>query len=105
MRFSCGPWIRRCTKIPGVWMPSGSRLPSGTISSTSAMQTLPQVAAFAQHHFRVLKDDDGNVTSSSVVRLEGQDRVDELARMLAGLEDSSAAQQHARELLELAGHA
>ncbi|WP_229053799.1 DNA repair protein RecN [Aeromicrobium sp. Leaf350] len=70
-----------------------------------AVTHLPQVAAFARHHFRVLKDDDGNVTSSSVVRLTGQDRVDELARMLAGLEDSSAAQQHARELLELAGHA
>jgi DNA repair protein RecN (Recombination protein N) len=70
-----------------------------------AVTHLPQVAAFAQHHFRVLKDDDGSVTSSSVVRLVGQDRVDELARMLAGLEDSTAAQQHARELLELAGHA
>jgi len=70
-----------------------------------AVTHLPQVAAFAQHHFRVLKDDDGTVTSSSVVRLVGQDRVDELARMLAGLEDSTAAQQHARELLELAGHA
>lgn len=69
-----------------------------------AVTHLPQVAAFARHHFRVLKDDDGHITSSSVVRLEGQDRVDELARMLAGLENSEAAQQHARELLELAGH-
>ena len=40
------PCRMRCTKMPGVWMPSGSRLPSGTISSTSATQTLPQVAAF-----------------------------------------------------------
>ena len=46
MRFSCGPWMMRWTKMPGVWMPSGSRLPSGTISSTSATQTRPQVAAF-----------------------------------------------------------
>ena len=30
------------------------------------------------------------------------ERIDELARMLAGVDDSSAAQQHARELLELA---
>ena len=84
----------------------GRRLAAlATNAQVLAVTHLPQVAAFAQHHFRVLKDDDGNVTSSSVVRLEGQDRIDELARMLAGLEDSSAAQQHARELLELAGHA
>ncbi len=84
----------------------GRRLAAlATNAQVLAVTHLPQVAAFARHHFRVLKDDDGNVTSSSVVRLDGQDRVDELARMLAGLEDSSAAQQHARELLELAGHA
>jgi DNA repair protein RecN (Recombination protein N) len=68
-----------------------------------AVTHLPQVAAFANSHFRVLKDDDGNVTSSTVVRLAGDARVDELARMLAGQEDSAAAQAHARELLELAG--
>jgi DNA repair protein RecN (Recombination protein N) len=68
-----------------------------------AVTHLPQVAAFAHHHFHVTKDDDGTVTSSSVVRLEGQQRVDELARMLAGQEDSEAAQAHARELLDLAG--
>ncbi len=68
-----------------------------------AVTHLPQVAAFAHHHFHVMKDDDGNVTSSSVVRLDGQARVDELARMLAGQDESEAAQAHARELLELAG--
>lgn len=67
-----------------------------------AVTHLPQVAAFADHHFRVLKDDDGNVTSSSVVELTDGDRVDELARMLAGQEDSATAQAHARELLERA---
>ena len=67
-----------------------------------AVTHLPQVAAFADHHFRVLKDDDGNVTSSSVVELDEADRVDELARMLAGQEDSATAQAHARELLERA---
>ena len=67
-----------------------------------AVTHLPQVAAFAHHHFHVTKDDDGFVTSSSVVRLDGQARVDELARMLAGQDDSEAAQAHARELLEMA---
>ena len=67
-----------------------------------AVTHLPQVAAFADHHFVVSKDDDGNVTSSSVIRLDETDRVDELARMLAGQDDSATAQAHARELLELA---
>ena len=67
-----------------------------------AVTHLPQVAAFAHHHFVVAKDDDGNVTSSSVTRLAESDRVDELARMLAGQEESASAQAHARELLELA---
>lgn len=67
-----------------------------------AVTHLPQVAAFAHHHFVVSKDDDGNVTSSSVIRLDDSQRVDELARMLAGQDDSATAQAHARELLELA---
>lgn len=67
-----------------------------------AVTHLPQVAAFADHHFHVQKDDDGFVTSSSVVALDGEARVDELARMLAGQEDSATAQAHARELLDLA---
>jgi DNA repair protein RecN (Recombination protein N) len=67
-----------------------------------AVTHLPQVAAFAHHHFVVSKDDDGNVTSSSVTLVQESGRVDELARMLAGQEDSAAAQAHARELLELA---
>lgn len=67
-----------------------------------AVTHLPQVAAFASHHFHVSKDDDGNVTSSSVLRLDGERRVDELARMLAGQDDSASAQAHARELLALA---
>lgn len=67
-----------------------------------AVTHLPQVAAFADFHFVVSKSDDGTVTSSSVVRLDDEARVDELARMLAGLDESTAAQEHARELLELA---
>jgi len=67
-----------------------------------AVTHLPQVAAFADHHFVVSKDDDGNVTSSSVTRVLEAGRVDELARMLAGQEESAAAQAHAQELLDLA---
>lgn len=61
----------------------------------------PQVAAFADRHYRVLKADDGTVTTSGVHRLDDAGRVAELSRMLAGLEGSASAEAHARELLDL----
>ena len=38
------PWTTRSMKMPGVWMLSLSKLPTGTNSSTSATVTLPAVA-------------------------------------------------------------
>ncbi len=64
---------------------------------------LPQVAAFADTHLVVRKADDGQVTDSGVHRVEGEDRVRELARMLAGQQESVSARDHAAELLEQAG--
>jgi DNA repair protein RecN (Recombination protein N) len=66
---------------------------------------LPQVAAFADRHLKVHKTDDGRVTRSGVVALDGPGRVRELSRMLAGLEDSELARAHAEELLERAAAA
>ncbi|PZF79636.1 DNA repair protein RecN [Jiangella anatolica] len=63
---------------------------------------LPQVAAFADHHLKVVKSDDGRVTSSGVETLDDGGRVTELSRMLAGLEGSASARAHAEELLETA---
>lgn len=61
---------------------------------------LPQVAAYADIHLMV--DTNGKNGASGVRRLDGDDRVGELARMLAGLGDSDSARAHARELLEAA---
>ena len=63
---------------------------------------LPQVAAFADTHLVVEKAGDGSVTRSGVIRLDGQGRVRELSRMLAGLEDSEFGRAHAEELLAAA---
>jgi DNA repair protein RecN (Recombination protein N) len=63
---------------------------------------LPQVAAFADAHLVVEKSDDGSVTSSGVTRLDDNGRIQELSRMLAGLEDSEFGRAHARELLDAA---
>ena len=62
---------------------------------------LPQVAAFADQHILVLKNDDASLSKVQV--LSEQERVVELARMLAGHDQSEAAQEHARELLRAGG--
>ncbi len=65
---------------------------------------LPQVAAWADTHFRVEKRSDGSIVQSGVERLTEKDRVEEIARMLAGLEESSSALEHAAELLAMRDH-
>lgn len=62
---------------------------------------LAQVAAFADRHLLVRKASDGQITTSGVHRLDDDERLAELARMMAGLEDSDTALAHARELREL----
>jgi DNA repair protein RecN (Recombination protein N) len=64
---------------------------------------LPQVAAWADTHFLVSKSSDGTIVASGVTRLSDSARVEEIARMLAGLEGSSSAREHAAELLALRG--
>jgi DNA repair protein RecN (Recombination protein N) len=61
---------------------------------------LPQVAAYADVHLAV--DSGGRNQASGVRRLGGDDRVAELARMLAGLGESDSGRAHARELLDAA---
>ncbi|MET8136731.1 MULTISPECIES: DNA repair protein RecN [unclassified Streptomyces] len=63
---------------------------------------LPQVAAFADRQLLVEKTNDGSVTRSGVKVLEGEERIRELSRMLAGQEDSETARAHAEELLATA---
>ncbi|MDT0405456.1 MULTISPECIES: DNA repair protein RecN [Streptomyces] len=63
---------------------------------------LPQVAAFADRQLLVEKTNDGSVTRSGVKVLEGEERIRELSRMLAGQEDSQTARAHAEELLATA---
>jgi DNA repair protein RecN (Recombination protein N) len=64
---------------------------------------LPQVAAFADQHILVTKSsvskNSTGITTSNVRLLTYEERVVELARMLAGQEDSATAQAHAKELL------
>nr|WP_057926713.1 DNA repair protein RecN [Burkholderia ambifaria] len=61
---------------------------------------LPQVAARGDHHFQVAKGaDDRGGTVSSVVPLDKTSRVEEVARMLGGLEITATTRKHAKEML------
>ncbi|HHV93804.1 MAG TPA: DNA repair protein RecN [Firmicutes bacterium] len=60
---------------------------------------LAQVAGAADHHLAVHKEITGNTTRVVVKSLDGEGRVEEIARMLAGDGDSEVSRQHARQLL------
>jgi DNA repair protein RecN (Recombination protein N) len=60
---------------------------------------LPQIAAFADVHFRVEKAARGGRTRARIERVEGDARVEEIARMAGGEKVGEATRRHARELL------
>jgi DNA repair protein RecN (Recombination protein N) len=61
---------------------------------------LPQVAAQGHHHLRVAKLTDGKTTRTSLTELSPDDRVEEIARMLGGVEITAKAREHAKEMLK-----
>ena len=63
---------------------------------------LPQVAAHARSHFRILKEVRRGRTITSVARLGELERAEELARMLGGATVTDSARARAREMLEMA---
>ena len=63
---------------------------------------LPQVASMAQSHFRIEKSAAGGQSKATVERVDGDELVAEIVRMLGGGEGDKAANRHARELLKAA---
>jgi DNA repair protein RecN (Recombination protein N) len=60
---------------------------------------LPQIACFADRHYRVSKAVSGNRTTTSVVALTYEEQLEEIARMLGGVEVTETTRKHAREML------
>jgi DNA repair protein RecN (Recombination protein N) len=60
---------------------------------------LPQIAAKGHSHFKVFKEDINDVTQTNLIKLNHDERIVEIAQMLGGLEMSSSAIAHAKELL------
>lgn len=64
---------------------------------------LPQVASQAHHHLRVVKTARASVTLTRIENLDRKGQVDELARMLGGVEITETTRRHAREMIARAG--
>lgn len=64
---------------------------------------LPQVASQADHHLRINKMTDGKSTRTGISRLTENERIEELARMLGGMEITQRTRDHAAEMLAAGG--
>lgn len=60
---------------------------------------LPQVAALGKQHWRVSKSQAGGQTLSTITTLDFAERIEEVARMLGGIEITETTRQHAKEML------
>lgn len=60
---------------------------------------LPQVASLGNNHFRIMKLSDGQSTRTGITRLGNDERIEEIARMLGGVEITQRTRDHAAEML------
>ena len=74
----------------------------GVRSQVLCVTHLPQVACQAHQHLRVTKTTDGRTTRIALAELGGDERIEELARMLGGVEITAKAREHARDMLSAA---
>lgn len=63
---------------------------------------LPQVAALGHHHLQVNKTTNKNVTTTQITNLSKQERIEEIARMLGGVNITEQTRSHASEMIEQA---
>ena len=71
----------------------------GALGQVLCVTHLPQVAAQGHQHLRVSKHNEGGRSRTSVTALSSEQRVEELARMLGGVEITARARAHALEML------
>lgn len=83
-------------KMADIMYEMGERQRRQVISITH----LPQIAARGSQHYRVFKTDEGDTTTSHIVHLTREERIEELAHMLSGSKLTQAAIDNAQALLE-----
>ena len=64
---------------------------------------LPQIATFADHHYVIEKRESGARTKTSVRRIEGEERTEEVARMLSGAKLTETSRKHAEQMIKANG--
>jgi DNA repair protein RecN (Recombination protein N) len=74
----------------------------GTNRQVLCVTHLPQVASQGQSHYRVLKLTDGKTSRTNVQSLSAAERVEELSRMLGGIEITERTRAHAAEMIDRA---
>lgn len=72
----------------------------GTNQQVLCVTHLPQVAAQAHQHLNVAKSQTSHTTTTTIGRLDNEERVQEIARMLGGIELTAQTLAHAKEMLE-----
>jgi len=63
---------------------------------------LPQVAALGHHHLQVNKSSNKNITTTQITNLSKEQRIEEIARMLGGVNITEQTRSHAKEMIEQA---
>jgi DNA repair protein RecN (Recombination protein N) len=61
---------------------------------------LPQIATFADHHFVIEKKDSGGRTRTSIRPVTGEERTEEVARMLSGAKLTETSRKHAEQMIK-----
>ena len=71
----------------------------GSKLQTFSITLLPQIAAMGESHFKIYKSDEEGITKTMMLRLNENDRIVEIAKMLEGNNASESAFIHAKQLL------
>lgn len=62
---------------------------------------LPQIAALADSHYLINKKISDNESTTEIIKLDDNERVEELSRLLGGVNLTETTKQHAREMIEM----
>ena len=71
----------------------------GSKLQTFSITHLPQIAAMGESHFKIYKSDEEGITKTMMLKLNENDRIVEIAKMLEGNNASESAFIHAKQLL------
>jgi DNA repair protein RecN (Recombination protein N) len=64
---------------------------------------LPQIATFADHHYLIEKKDSAGRTRTSIREITGEERTEEVARMLSGARLTDTSRKHAEQMIRANG--